>query len=166
MADGSTALSPIVVRATDPRAIRKQTVGRGLIALVWVIADIGQIVIGGSANRAGDGPLVGFAGSALIGVVLLCGLATINFRAVRAAADRARRVRLLAQARLIGWLCTARLVAIVPVLLALRSLGEAKDRIPQVTFMGLAILALFDAAVALGIAAGTIGALRRSIQAV
>lgn len=151
----------MVVRSTDPRDIRKQTIGRGLIALVWAIADGAQIVLGlGSiGDRAGDEPFVGFGGSALIGAVMLCGLATINFQAVRA-----RQAHLLTAARLLGWLCGVRLVAIAPVLFALRSLGDAKDRIPQVTFMGLVMLALLDAAVALGIAAGTVGALRRSTQ--
>ncbi len=135
-----------------------------MIALVWAVGDVGQIALsgyGGSGYRPGDEPLVGFSCSALIGIVTLCGLAAINFRAVKGVGQQ---VRLLTRARLIAWLCAIRLVGVIPVLFALRSMGELKDRIAQDTFTTLAFLALLDAAVAAIIAAGTVGALRRSTQ--
>ena len=138
-----------------------------MIALVWAIADVAQVALAwgdGTGDRGGDAPLVAFAASAAAGVVLLCALGTVNFLAVRAVADRARQSRLLTQARLVGWLCAMRLVAVLVVLFAVRGDTGPDAPVAQLTFETLVILAFADAAVALGIAAVTIGGLRRATR--
>jgi hypothetical protein len=154
----------MVVHSTDPRAVRRQTIGRGLIALVWALGDVGQVALawsGGIGDRPGDAPLVAFAVSAAIGAVLLCGLVAVNLLAVKAIADRTRQARLLNQARLISWLCGLRLVVVLATMFAVRGSTGPDAPVTELTFQSLVIFAFVDAAVALGIAAGTMGGLRR-----
>lgn len=142
-----------------------------MIALVWAIGDVGQVVLarsGGIGDRPGDAPLVVFAASATVGAVLLCGLVIVNFRsvnAVKALAGSARQARLLTQARLIGWLCGVRLVVVLGAMFAVRGDTGPDAALTQLNFQTLAIFAFIDSAFALGIAAGSVGALRRSTQA-
>jgi hypothetical protein len=154
----------VVVHSTDPRAVRRQTIGRGLIALVWAIGDVGQVALGGIGDRAGDAPLVVFAASAAVGAVLLCGLVAVNLLAVKAMADSARQARLLTQARLISWLCGVRLVVVLAAMFAVRGGTGPDAAVTELTFQTLVIFAIVDAAVALGIAAGTAAGLRRLAQ--
>ncbi|PZS19118.1 MAG: hypothetical protein DLM57_04575 [Pseudonocardiales bacterium] len=142
--------------------------GRALIALVWAIGDAGQVAIarsGGLGDRPGDRPLMVFAASALIGAVLLCGLVVVNVRAVKAFPDpeRSRLAHLQIHARVLAWLCGLRLVAVIGALVVARGSGT-HDSITQSTFLELVVLTLFDAGVALAIAATTVTGLHRSAQ--
>jgi hypothetical protein len=128
---------------------------------------VGQVTLawsGGIGDRPGDAPLVVFAASAAVGAVLLCGLVAVNLQAVNAVADRARQARLLNQARLIGWLCGARLVVVLAALFAVHADTGPDAPVTQLNFQTLVIFAFIDAAVALGIVAGSLVALRRSTQ--
>jgi hypothetical protein len=154
----------MVVRSTDPRAVRKQTIGRGLIALVWAIADVGQVALAwnsGTGDRPGDAPLFAFAASAAAGAVLLGALVVVNVRAVRAVGDAAR---LLSRARVIAWLCGLRLVVAAIVLFAVRGDTGPDTAITQVTFQALVIFVVADAGVALVIATSSVAGLRRLAQ--
>lgn len=137
-------------------------IGRILIVLVWALMDLAQVAIAraaGTGDRAGDGPLVVFAVSALAGAVLLVCLAVVNLAAYRGGGDPTR----LARARLIAWLCGVRLLVVVVVMAAARVLGDRPHPISQSSFLGLALVAFLDCAVALGLAARSVAAIRRSV---
>lgn len=162
MAVGGSALSKVVRHATDPQAVRRQGIGRMLIALIWAIADVSQVVLArlaGIGNRPGDGPIIVFEVSAVSGAVVLVCLAIVNARSLRGGHNATRRRGLRAQARGLTVLCGLRLVAVIGTMIALRAADSTPDSVSQTTFLGLLVLATLDAAVALVIAARSLAAL-------
>ncbi|PZS30617.1 MAG: hypothetical protein DLM58_13450 [Pseudonocardiales bacterium] len=143
-------------------------IGRGLVALVWAAGDIGQVALaraGGVGDRAGDGPLVVFAGSSVVACVLLSGLVVVNIVAAGALTNRPRLTRLATPARVIAWLCALRLPIGIGLMVATRGADGAVNKVPQLTFATMAFLASIDGLITLAIAGWTVAGLKRAVSA-